>query len=296
MENEAPMNELEERLCSVPAKRHQNVLDVAKDANGTLKVIHTQVVVAPEKAPTPRRAHVFSSRKAFIAYAKLVASIRSVFLIDPSSGNGELVIDESVPTGGVEKVQFCPAFSLQFVQWHKLLKNQITFDQFRDLIAERKSEIIDFGIDRDGKRDSIAVSPMRRILNQITVSTAVKVHDGTGNGAINGVTTETKVKAGTQENAFDLPDSITINVPVFADEDGGPVTIDINVVPTGNGAAIKLLCGDLEEIKTAYYAKVLSDMRSIVVFTKQDTVPEAPTGFPCGYGKIGSEPHLVIRD
>lgn len=216
--------------------------------------------------------------------------------MDPGTGNGELVIDESVPTGGVEKILFQPAFSLQFQAWYKYISSSaslgtgskaqpITFDQLRDLVAERKSEIVTCkAIDKDNKEVTYDVRALRRMLNQITVSSTVKVHDGSGNGAINGITTETKVKAGTQENEFSLPEELVIDVPVFADEDGGPFSIDVNVVPLGGGAGVKLLCGDLEDIRTAYYADVLADMR------------ELDAGFPCGYGRIGSESHLLIKD
>lgn len=222
------------------ARTHNNTVEVAKRLLGDkehVEVTFKQEVVQPIRAESPPRAHVFWSVHGFVEYLQKYATDDLVVLANPMDGTIEAVLNEAALTG-FEVVSFEPLYHPLFKPWS-------------DWIGGEPRDIKAFGKFVLGQRHVIMDPDPRMlamILSQIRVSKKVEAAVGFGAESTNGVMIETKIKGQVQNTVVDLPETISIECPVFMDCEPARMEVSL-VVEDAGGVLVQLISSDVEREK-----------------------------------------------
>ena len=94
------------------------------------------------------------------------------------------------------------------------------------------------------------------MLSQIRVSKKVEAATGFGAESTNGVMIETKIKGQVQSTVVDLPETISIECPVFMDCEPARMEVSL-VVEDAGGVMVQLISSDVEREKVAATQRML---------------------------------------
>jgi len=196
--------------------------------------------VPKARAESGARAHTLHDVNAVVDYAKKYQTDDSVLFCDAATGRMTLVLDEKAPKG-IESISIEPVLHPQFTPWRNLLGKQLRPEDFAAFVMENRRVIAA----PDGKTLSMMFA-------QVRSSTKITVDRGRGATAKNGIVCETVIKGKGVEKGVEeseLPEMLTLNVPIYVGTEDREIEIDIDVTSVGDannpGIAVKMTAGRL---------------------------------------------------
>lgn len=244
--NQGNRSVLEDVLRSVQ-KGQENVIDIAEK---TLEDGKKAVVVclgnrtlqpeppkAPDRAESPRRAHVFHAMEGFCAYLKDVKTEHTIVFADVAAGTFYAVIDDRAAKG-FEKIVMDPQAHPLWAPWRKSLgKPQYVKDFAKFLLANRRQ--------LTGDKAKELISDFSRV----RAASEVTMESGAGKNCVNGLLIRTKIQGARGDSeTYELPDSFAVRAPLFVGLEATDIEIDIMLEPadpTGaSGVLITLSSAD----------------------------------------------------
>lgn len=207
----------------------------------------------PVRAESPAPSHVFSSLTGFAEYLNAYGSDDLLVMVDPETGRMDGVLDETAEDG-LTMVSFRPTPHPLLSPWSDLIDGQETIQikEFCRFIAANKSVI------RQPKASDLAM-----VFKQIRLSKNVTVHEGRGAESINGVIVEMKVQGGQMGQVpINLPETITIQCPLFADEtEAMEIQVDLSLdVGSDDRVRVQMTSNDL----TVKRLRSVRDLRDVL--------------------------------
>ena len=200
----------------------ETVFDIEVDEHGSRKVSFGQRELQPElptptRQESPPRAHVFHTADSLIEYVQKYGAGDTVILLDVPAMNGCVVLSD-VSDEQFELLPFQPMQHPLFVEWSKMLGKRIDVLMFAEFVMGHRRQIVA----PDGREAAM-------IFSQLQASTKMTVARGQGKAAINGVMVETKIQGKTGEAFVELPESLTVRLPLFVGEPEADIEIDLLV-------------------------------------------------------------------
>jgi len=231
---ETKPNALETLLRNIE-EGHESVLDItrATDADGKplttvelrRRAIQPELKPEPRLAISPPRAHTFLTAYAFTRYLEKYGSPENtVVLLDPVGKIGHGVLDELTERGR-EVVRLQPTYNPGFAPWAALIDaGRVEITQFCEFLMANRRVVTD----PDGKTLAL-------LLSQVRISHGITIHRGRGARAINGLVCETTIAGEKQEETVELPDSLTLETPIFLGTDTQKIEVDLTLSATRDG-------------------------------------------------------------
>ena len=201
---------------------NETVMDVSVGEDGERKVRFGQRKLQPElpmlkRTESPPKAHAFHTAESLTAYLAQYGSETTVVLLDTTALKGCAVLSET-DGNQFELLAFEPVRHPLFAEWSAILGRRVDVIQFAEFVMGHRRQIIA----PDGKETAL-------LFSQLQASTKTTVARGQGRTAINGVMCETKIQGKTAEAFVELPDSLTIRLPLFIGEPEQNIEIDLLV-------------------------------------------------------------------
>ena len=172
---------------------------------------------APDRKESRPRAHHFHEVEGFIEYLRRYGCRDTVVFGNARSRAVYAVLKDTAKTQ-FEVVMLKPFLHPLLACWMDILGERIEIRQ----LAEKTMEMRRTVARPDGRELAL-------ILAQITATSTATIHRGTGNKCLNGVVVQTTIQGQRKDEHVELPDSITISVPVFLGEDETSLDLDLLV-------------------------------------------------------------------
>ncbi len=255
-------NQLQEFLTNV-GKGNINAITAAQKllANGAADITLAMESkrVMPDRMESPPRDHTFHDADGFARYLAANKTEGLVVLIDAANQQAEAVLDDRAKTQ-FEKISFVPVLHPQFVMLQKtLLGGKMLLKSFAEAIM-RNREVI---VGADGATGQ-AGRDLAMLMKQITVSNAVSIEEGVGDGAINGVMIETKVKAGTASAKVSLPETLKVKLPIYLNTEPRQFELAVTVLPeSADRVSVVVDAPELPVLMHTLFEEMLVDVKGI---------------------------------
>lgn len=197
----------------------ESIVELSKEGDLT-KIAFGQRKLQPElptptRMESPPRAHIFHTADSLLGYVERYGCDNTVILLDVPAMSGCVVLDDKADEQ-FESLPFQPMQHPLFVEWSKMLGRRIDVLQFAEFVMGHRRQIVV----PDGREAAI-------VFSQLQASTKMTVARGQGKGAINGVMVETKIQGKTGEAFVELPESLTVRLPLFVGEPEADIEIDL---------------------------------------------------------------------
>ena len=240
-------------------KGRMNCIDIARRvlADGKEHVEFSLVnkPADPQRAESPRRAHVFQDAASFCEYVNANISDKGTVLVDMTNHVAEAVLDES-SREGFEIVAFLPAQDPAFA----MLQNT--------LLDKAPMEIARFARRLLRNRNILAGTPeqnmqLAMMLQQINISEKTVIKTGVGKKSTNGVMTYSEVKAGYEDEGtqMEIPDAIPVITPIYLHTDPVEFEMIITVSKEQNGQVIVVIdTPELDKRRNEIFEKLLAEL------------------------------------
>ena len=194
----------------------------------------------PERMETPSRSHVFFEAAGFAAYIESATGNeekggRCLVLADVTAGKIKAVLDDSADEGA-EVVMFCPTPHPHAESWTGLIGEPMTLEQFVLHVLDNRRTIIE-----------PEAGELLMTLRQVRASKNVTIEQGfAAKGALNGVMVETTIQGEVRNQPVELPESLTVEMPLFIGDLPTSFAIDIALSSPGNEVIVRLASSDYE--------------------------------------------------
>ncbi len=230
---------------------------VGDDPVATIEI--TQKPVLPIRSESPARNHAFYDATGFIAFIEENKTANTIVLADPLDRQARAVLDDHA-SQGFETVYMQPRF-------HPLMEKV-----FKTILCKRGSmmEVKEFAIQvlrcRDVivGNDKMSGNDIAMLMQHINISSQVKANHGVGKKAVNGLMCTTEVKGVTGEGELvEMPDGITIEVPIFLNTEPVKFTIDLTVRASQSEAYITADSPDLDVQMFEVFSKMLEPIKEM---------------------------------
>jgi len=210
--------------------------------------------LAPDRMESPRRAHQFHSVEGLAAYlVKYGTPENVVVLADVNEGTMDAVLDEEAESG-FEVVQFVPTIHPLFAPWMEILGKRVTVKDFAAFIMENRRVITE----PDGK--DVAMT-----FRQVHAAVHTEIAQGIGNGSVNGMMVTSKIQGKDKTEAVDLPDTITIYVPIYVSTPPVFIEIDLIVMADGqNGVTVTASASTVIDAKVQAFTGMVKQIEQAV--------------------------------
>ena len=254
----------------------ENTISIAKDTDDETgskvttialqnRKLQPEPPAPPQKAESPRRAHSFHDIAGFCDYLKKYKTKDTVVLADVEACKMQAIMDESRSTG-FEIVTLTPAIHPMFQPWKGVLGRPLEITSFAEFIMQNRRQIFE----PDGRE-------MALLFSQVRASTTMTVNRGVGRRSINGVMIETVIQGDRKNELVELPDSITIQVPLFVSTKPQNIEIDLLVLARGEGLTVTASSALVLDAMTASFMEMLDEVKFL-------------DGVVCSTGKAAHEP------
>jgi hypothetical protein len=208
----------------------------------------------PVKDRSPRRMHEFFEAAGFCRYLTKYGSDHTVILADAAAETVTAVLDETAGEG-FELVTFRPQLHPRFAPWLAMLKataaEGLPIKRFVEFVVAQRRDVYD-------------PEPQALILmlQQVRLSRQVEIFQGIGKHSLNGITVVTDIGAGkTQNDLVELPDSLTIDVPLYLDLDTSHLAMDLILSGDEDGVAVRVVSSDLAVARVDAFTRFLNIIR-----------------------------------
>ena len=209
----------------------------------------------PARKDTGPREHEINDAEGFVTYLRRYGTEATVVFVDQARSEILAVLDEGSEKG-VEIVTLKPAVHPRWRPWHDLLDKTIELSRFVEFLRDNRKAVAS----PDGRE-------VLHLLSQVKASTSVTLHQGKGNGALNGLLIQTKIAGQAQgkESVVDLPDKVVVRSPFFVAGEERSIEIYLIVEGQSGGTAItaKLSSADLREAEIAAFAEYADVVRGL---------------------------------
>ncbi|GAA5510021.1 hypothetical protein [Novipirellula caenicola] len=230
--------------------------EVGDDGIPIKRIVHGNRRLQPEP-PTERevarakaRDHEFHSIDAFCGYLSRECEVlSSLVLADVDSERMRATLDESAESDR-EFVQFAATTHPLFRPWLDLVDTSTPVLDFALFAMRYRSAIVQ----PDGRELALTFS-------QIKSSKTITKKSGVGAKTLNGVMVETVIGSERHEVAVELPERMTICVPLFLDTDPVDVDLDLLVTDTPNGIVVFVAAPSLQEAKFRAFGQFVETVR-----------------------------------
>jgi hypothetical protein len=242
---------------------------VARDADGTptgeVRVVALQnrklqpePPEAPQRAESPRRAHVFHDAAGLAAYLEKYRTESTVVLADVPERAIRVVLDERA-ADGFEMLHLEPQIHPLFKPWQNLMDRSADGD---DIGLKELAEFILLNRRSITAPDGKALAVM---FSQVRASTTVTLQQGRGRKAVNGIMMTTEIQGQTSTEPADLPDTITINVPLFVGGFVESLEVDILVSAADGGSRLVATVSSpqVEEAMVRAFEVMVADLKAL---------------------------------
>jgi hypothetical protein len=214
---------------------NENVLEIVKEAGADGKTtvalqrrkLRPEPPKPPQRLESPRRAHVFHEVDGFIHYLeRYMTDENTTVLANVAGRTMHAVIDEAAAEG-LEVIEFTPKIHPLFAPWEPVLSGRpIPVMGFALFIMQHRRQVTE----PDGRELAL-------IFSQVRSASSLTVEKGKGARSINGMMVETTIQGQKDRQYVDLPEKITINVPLFVGEQDELIEVDLLVYQGQNGPA-----------------------------------------------------------
>lgn len=242
------------RLIRQVTQGQETTLDVVKDIVGDgdekaprtiLSVINRQVNPEqpdePKKARSPRRAHTFHTAETLTAYLEKHTGDNVVCLMDVDQQAAVIVLDETAKDG-FETVTLRPMPHPIYREWLTVIGGFNRLKIVALFLLKHRTQIVE----PDGRELALTFA-------QVRVSKDVEMWAGLGNGAVNGVKVKTTVEGASQDNVVQLPEQVTIAIPLFVGQSPTQLTLDLTVDTVNEEVGLHITAPTLLDAVTANF-------------------------------------------
>lgn len=280
MSKQEPKPDSLEALITLAPENTATVFDLLAEGGESVKTIEVKRRTLQPEPPNEKevarakaRAHQFHSAEEFAAYIKRESSVEesAVVLGDVDSKMVVCVLSEDSPSDR-ESISFLAKQHPLFDEWEKLLKSEeLEVLEFAKFCQKNRRTIVQ----PDGRE-------LAMIFSQVKMAKTVTVNRGLGKKSLNGVMVQTEIAGKKQDEIVELPDSITIECPVFVGCD--PIKIEIDLLVDGSGE-------DVTVIATApdLQAKRIEAFEQLIAIIREQS------GLLVGLGKIAHREWELVR-
>jgi hypothetical protein len=240
-------------------EEEETVFDLAREAVGDGDPIHhlkvTRRKLQPEqpnppiKAYSPRRAHVFHAAESFLAYIERFATGYPVVFADVAEARMAATLDEKATTG-FEVVCLEPQPHPLMQPWADLLDRFIPIEGFALHVQKYRRAIVE-------------PEAMALVLaaQQVRIAKEIEISSGFGKEFSRGIMARTRIE-GTDKNVpIDIPDTITIEAPVFTATSPQRIQIDLTFDVQDDHVVVCMTASDYEMAKLEAFDEMLETMR-----------------------------------
>ncbi|MEL6109855.1 MAG: hypothetical protein AAFU85_27920 [Planctomycetota bacterium] len=212
---------------------------------------HEPVFVDPPVAPAQARCHTFHSIDHFAGYLDREAETdKCVVLADVEAGVIAAVLDEGDEKDR-EQITFIAKQHPLFRPWAKLIGGCHDVREFSLFAMQYRNAINE----PDGRELALMFS-------QIKAAKSVTQHVGIGPKAINGVVIEMQIGSEKHEEPVELPESITIDVPLFLDTDPIQIQLDLLVTDRDGKIVVFVTAPKMEQHRFDVFQGMIERVRS----------------------------------
>jgi hypothetical protein len=180
-----------------------------------INVTFTRQVDEPQRTESPARAHRFFALSGFVDYLRKHGGSSVTALADADSGDMAAVLEEDT-TYGYEVVTFSPRLHPLYAPWQQSFGVSVKAKELAQFLIANRCVVISPSPDR-----------LVSLFKQVQVSKSVRMLEGTGKEAINGVMCTTKIQGREDNQVTPLPETILIECPMFVDSEPQKIQIDL---------------------------------------------------------------------
>jgi len=206
----------------------------------------------PIRRESPPRAHVFRDAQGFSDYLDQYGGEHTVVLADPASGMISAILDERAATG-TETISLSPMIHPTLRPWVDLMAAGPTaLEEFVLFLARNRRAVVK----PDGKVLALTLS-------QVRCATTVTLQRGRGAKSVNGLKIATDIQGEKGEELTDLPDVLTLDLPIFVDSAPRKIEFDLTLqaTPDGQKIAATLTSADLDAMIVAEFQSMVDTIR-----------------------------------
>lgn len=230
------------------------VKEMSKEDGPVAKISVEQRRLNPEEPRRPIRSeskprnHIFFDVKSFIEYLSIYGDGYTVVYANPDTSKISAVLNETVDNG-FEIVQCEPMLHPLWKPWEKIVGTTINIEAFISFLMQNRRVV-------DGGKELVLE------LSQINATTTVQLHRGRGKSAINGLMVTSKIQGTDKTELVELPESLTLNLPIFVATEPKKMTLDLTIEVAKNGSevTVSLSSGDLLAAKIAAFEDMFAAM------------------------------------
>ena len=238
------------------------------------RVLQPEVPELPVEMPIARakkRCHTFNDIDTFADYLIREASAdRSIILADVDRREIIAVLDETNPLDR-EQVRLKAIEHPLFTPWSEVIQESIPVLDFALFIMQHRRAVTD----PDGRELAL-------LFSQVKMSKAITVMSGVGKKSINGIIAEVEIQGERKGMPMELPETITVNLPLFVGTSPQEIEIDLLVTNRGESVVVYATAADVEQ-------------QRIVAFEEMVTKLKAKTGHLVGLGSIAEKNWETLR-
>lgn len=202
--------------------RKRTVLDISGEGPNrkvefTLKEELPPEPREPRKAESPKRAHEFHDAASLGDYLKKYGGEDTVVFADVAKEEISAVLNEKADRG-FELLTMKPVVHPLWAPWAAIVGKRLPVLEFAKHVLEHRRSI--------QKPDGRLVA---HDFSQVRAAIKTEVFEGRGPTALNGIVVHTEIKGNTQQKTVELPDEITVRVPIYVGTDAQDVVLDLCV-------------------------------------------------------------------
>lgn len=227
------------------------------DSVRRIEIAHRQLKAElPEQMPeadvarAKARSHVFNDLNTFSEYLKRWAiESTSIVLADVNSRTITAVLDES-DGNDRETVTLKAIEHPLFTPWATLLKQPTPVVAFSLFVMEHRRAIIQ----PDGRETAM-------IFSQVKMAKAIQMYTGVGKKSLNGVVVDIEIAGEKKGVPVELPETITIKLPLFVGTSPQGIELDLLVTNRGDDVIVYATAADVEEQRIKAFEEMVAKIR-----------------------------------
>ena len=135
--------------------------------------------------------------------------------------------------------------------WADIAGTTVALEKFAQFVAQNRRAIVK----PDGKEIALTLSQVRAVVN-------VTVERGRGKDAVNGLMVTTKIQGIEKKEAVELPDEITLAVPLYVGTAKKEIELDLCIEADREGhVGVIVTAGTVAEAKVAAFEEMIAVVR-----------------------------------
>lgn len=218
--------------------------------------INAEAPAAPIRLESPRRCHVFYEAGSLAVYLDKYKTDNTVVMADPQERTIYATLDEKA-VDGFEVLVLRPQVHPLFAPWQAVIGKTVRMTDFAEFIMRNRRSIAN----PNGKALALTFS-------QITAAISVTVHRGRGTKVLNGVLVKTEIQGQETTDPVELPDELTLEVPLYVGTKAMPLTCDLllSTATDDDGeheVVVNVTSSELEEARVKSFEEMMQALSKV---------------------------------